>query len=262
MAKQSETEAQALWARYRTTGDTRLRDRLVMRYLPLVRHIVYRKMREVPSHYDVDDFISCGIEAVIVSIDRYDPSKRASLEQFVWTRIQGAVLDELRRRDWAPRSVRRWERESRAARKEFFCREGREPSRAELAELLGCTIDEVREQEEKVTVADLTSLNVIVQEEDTEVERVETLVSDELGTDPDHHATVTHAQERLHWALDQLPQREREVATMLYGKHMQLKDVGKHLGVSESRVSQINSEMTRRLRTLLTADEALFAELA
>ena len=88
-----------------------LRDRLVLTFAPLVKYIVYKKVREMPSRCEVEDFISCGLEALIQSIDRYDPEKGATLEQYAWTRIHGAVLDELRRQDWAPRSVRRWERD-------------------------------------------------------------------------------------------------------------------------------------------------------
>ena len=78
--------------------------------MPMVRHIVYKKVREIPARCDVEDFISSGLEALIRSIDRYDPDKGATLEQYAWTRVHGAVLDELRHQDWAPRSLRRWER--------------------------------------------------------------------------------------------------------------------------------------------------------
>ena len=88
-----------------------VRNRLVMTFAPLVKYIVFKKVRELPARCEVEDFISCGLEALIASIDRYDPAKGATLEQFAWTRIHGAVLDELRRQDWAPRSLRRWERD-------------------------------------------------------------------------------------------------------------------------------------------------------
>src|SRR5579859_3905027 len=103
----SAQETLALWQSYKESGDPRLRDRLVLTFAPMVKYIVYRKVREIPARCEVEDFISCGLEALIRSIDRYDPEKGATLEQFAWTRIHGAVLDELRRNDWAPRSLRR-----------------------------------------------------------------------------------------------------------------------------------------------------------
>src|SRR4029077_19701564 len=100
----SSEDTLALWKEYRRTCDLTLRDRLVLTFAPLVKYIVYKKVREMPARCEVEDFISCGLEALIHSIDRYDPEKGATLEQYAWTRIHGAVLDELRRQDWAPRS--------------------------------------------------------------------------------------------------------------------------------------------------------------
>ena len=115
----SAEDALALWREYKATGDLQVRNRLVMTYAPLVKYIVFKKVRELPARCEVEDFISCGLEALIASIDRYDPEKGATLEQFAWTRIHGAVLDELRRQDWAPRSLRRWERDIARARDQF-----------------------------------------------------------------------------------------------------------------------------------------------
>ena len=78
-------EAHALWREYKRTGDVRARNRLVMTFAPLVKYIVFKKVRELPARCEVEDFISCGLEALIASIDRYDPEKGATLEQFAWT---------------------------------------------------------------------------------------------------------------------------------------------------------------------------------
>src|SRR6187200_1566971 len=126
--RMSSEDSLALWREYRRTNDRALRDRLVLTFAPMVKYIVYRKVREMPANAEVEDFISCGLEALIVSIDRYDPEKGATLEQYAWTRIHGAVLDELRRQDWAPRSVRRWERDINKAADEFTALHGRHPS--------------------------------------------------------------------------------------------------------------------------------------
>src|SRR3954471_14561652 len=133
----SAQETLALWKKYRETSDPALRDRLVLTFAPLVKYIVYRKVREVPGHCEVEDFISCGLEALIQSLDRFDPDRGATLEQFAGVRIHGAVLDELRRFDWAPRRLRRWEREIGRTREALAGRQGRHPSEAELADELG-----------------------------------------------------------------------------------------------------------------------------
>src|ERR1051326_5301324 len=130
----SQAEALSLWRRYRSTGDEQLRNRLIMTYAPLVKYIVYRKIREVPAHQEAEDYISHGLEALITSIDRYDPSKGATLEQFLWTRIHGAALAGRRRRAGPPRWVRRFARQTPAASRSSRAIHGREPSDDELAD--------------------------------------------------------------------------------------------------------------------------------
>jgi RNA polymerase sigma factor for flagellar operon FliA len=256
-------DAQQLWQEYIETRDPRLRDRLIMTYAPLVKYIAYRKVRELPASCQVDDFISCGLEALITAIDRYDPEKGATLEQFAWTRIHGAILDELRRQDWAPRSVRRWERDIETARRTFAGVHGRPPTREELADSLGMSITDLRDREHKIATSDLTSLNALVPgEEETGVERLDTLTSDDLGADPEHVTSVTDAKHRFRRAFSRLPKRQREIAVLLYVKELTLREVGDVLGVSESRVCQIHTELKRSLRSSLTEDEALFREVA
>ena len=128
--RMSAQETLELWQAYKQSGDARIRDRLVLTFAPMVKYIVYKKAREIPARCEVEDFISCGLEALIRSIDRYDPNKGATLEQFAWTRIHGAVLDELRRNDWAPRSLRRWDRDITKANEQFVGLYGRKPTRA------------------------------------------------------------------------------------------------------------------------------------
>jgi RNA polymerase sigma factor FliA len=113
-----------------------------------------------------DDFISCGLEALIRSLDRYDPEKGATLEQFAWTRIHGAVLDELRRYDWAPRSLRRMEREYNLARERFTVLHRRAPIRRELAELLRISDQELCALTEDIARSVIGSLNALVISED------------------------------------------------------------------------------------------------
>src|ERR1700759_2485959 len=149
-----------LGTEYKRTGDPRLRDRLVLTFAPMVKYIVYRKIKEIPARCEVDDFISCGLEALIKSIDRYDPEKGATLEQFAWTRIHGAVLDELRRNDWAPRSLRRWERDIARAREKFIGLYGRAPSHEELADAVYLTPGELDRWLGDIHRSDVGSLNV------------------------------------------------------------------------------------------------------
>lgn len=259
----SAEDALTLWREYKDTGDRRVRDRLVLTFAPMVKYIVYKKVREIPARCEVEDFISCGLEALIHSIERYDPEKGATLEQFAWTRIHGAVLDELRRQDWAPRSLRRWERDINTAREQFIGVHGRRPSREELAEAIGTTVTDLRAREDEIVASDVTSLNTLVLSDDeTAIERIDTLVSEDRFADPEHHTARDQAKLRFRAAFDRLPRREREVAVMLYVKNLTLREIGGVLGVSESRVCQIHGQLKRMLREELSADSVLFSEVA
>ena len=256
----SSDDALALWQEYKRSGDARVRNRLVMTYAPLVKYIVFKKVRELPARCEVEDFISCGLEALIASIDRYDPEKGATLEQFAWTRIHGAVLDELRRQDWAPRSLRRWERDIARARDQFSVLHGRRPTREELADALAITVAELRRREDDIAVSDVTSLNTLVTADDeTTVERMDTLADGDERLDPEQAAALTEAKEKFRRAFDTLPKREREVAVLLYVKNLTLREIGEILGVSESRVCQIHSQLKRTLRQQLADDALLFS---
>jgi RNA polymerase sigma factor for flagellar operon FliA len=261
--RMASDDALSLWHEYRRTGDQRLRDRLIMTYAPLVKYIVFKKVRELPARCDVDDFISCGLEALITSIDRYDPEKGATLEQYAWTRIHGAVLDELRRQDWAPRSLRRWERDINKAREQFTAVHRRAPSREELADSLATTVDELRAREHDIASSEVTSLNaLVISDDETTTERIDTLVDDDRRRDPEIAAAISEAKDKFRRAFARLPVRERELAVLLYVKNLTLHEIGEILGVTESRVCQIHARLKTRLRDALRHEEVLFSEVA
>jgi RNA polymerase sigma factor for flagellar operon FliA len=256
-------ELQRLWQQYREQPDNRaLRDRLILSLAPMVKFIAYRKVRNVPAHVEIEDYLSVGLEALILCLDRYDPGKGATLEQYAWTRVHGAVLDELRRQDWAPRSVRRWERDIERAVQDFAAVHGRRPAHGELAEMLGCTLNELRRHRNDIARSDVTSLNaVVLSEDETEVERLDTLASEDATLDPVAAALSGDAKGRFRAAFADLPQREREIAVLLYVKHLTMAEVGEVLGVSESRICQIHGKSKRKLRAALEDDDAVLFHL-
>jgi RNA polymerase sigma factor for flagellar operon FliA len=256
-------ELQRLWRQYRDDPANKpLRDRLILSLAPMVKFIVYRKVRNVPAHVEIEDYLSVGLEALINSLDRYDPEKGATLEQFAWTRVHGAVLDELRRQDWAPRSVRRWERDIEKGVQDFTGVHGRRPTQVELSEMLGCTIEDLRRHRHDIARSDVTSLNaVVLSEDETEVERMDTLASNDAELDPEARALNSDAKDRFREAFSELPQREREIAVLLYVKHLTMAEIGEVLGVSESRVCQIHGKSKKKLRAALEDDDAALFHL-
>ncbi len=259
----SAPDVLAAWTEYRCSGDPQLRDRLIFTFMPMVRYIVYRKVRAIPAHCDVEDFLSCGLEALIHSIDRYDPERGATLEQYAWTRVHGAVLDELRRHDWAPRSLRRDERAINTARESFLANNERLPSDEELAAEVGMTTLQLRERLDQVTLAEIGSLNRSVRSDESAViEQIDTLESSDRDSDPLAHAERGEAKAHFRKAFAQLSKQEREVAVMLYVEELTLREIGARMGVSESRISQVHTQLRRRLYEQLSGELALFAELS
>jgi RNA polymerase sigma factor FliA len=256
------SKALIAWNEYRRSGERELRDRLVFMFMPMVRYIVYRKVREIPAHCDAEDFLSCGVEALINSIDRYDPDKGATLEQYAWTRVQGAILDELRRQDWAPRSLRRDGRKIEGAFAGFVAENERRPSHAELAARVGMTPRKLSERMDQVALSELDSLNRVVHSEEAmPIERIDTLCSHDDDCDPVSSAARGAAKESFRRAFASLSAREREVATLLYAREWTLREIGERLGVSESRVSQIHTRLRKRLYELLAGEATLFTEM-
>ena len=259
----SSEDSLALWREYRRTNDRALRDRLVLTFAPLVKYIVYKKLREMPARCEAEDFIACGLEALIHSIERYDPEKGATLEQYAWTRIHGAVLDELRRQDWAPRSVRRWERDIEKVVEQFNVLHGRRPNTEELADALGVAVAELRRRRDEIARSEVTSLNTLVAgDDDSSIERMDTIASTDMELDPEHAASKSAAKDKFRAAFAMLSQREREVAVMLYVKNLTLAEIGEVLGVSESRICQIHGQMKKTLRETLADDAELMQLVA
>jgi RNA polymerase sigma factor for flagellar operon FliA len=248
----SSDELHRLWEAYRDSGDPALRDQLVFFLTPLVRHLATRKVRQLPTFCELDDLTSAGFEALLVSIDRLDPAKGATLEQYAWTRVNGSIIDEVRRNDRAPRSLRRWQREAEAARLQLRGRLDREPTDEELAVRMRTSAADVRDQSDKLFLAEVESLALTITVSDNvTVDRAETLPSTDSTLDPAHACEVNEARARVAAAVASLPERDRTIARLLYVEGRRLREVGEILGVTESRVCQLAARLRTRLRSSL-----------
>jgi RNA polymerase sigma factor for flagellar operon FliA len=252
-------QAEALWRAWSSRQDSSARDRLVLAYSPMIRYIATRKIRELPSHTDLEDFLSCGMVALIEAVDRFDPAKGASFEQFAWTRVAGAMVDELRRQDWASRSARRMSQKLEHAADAFYAAEGRTPTAEELAPVLELTVSEVWAIMENIERADVMSLNAPTRSGDYSIslEVGDTIEGRDSRLEPERAALASERLAIIMSAIADLPERDKRVLHLVHSKEMQGAEVGRLLGVSESRVSQILSEVRNNLRReLLNYDAA------
>lgn len=240
----TETERQD-WQEYRASGDVAVRNRLVERHLALVHHFAHRMRPRTGGQVDVGDLVSAGTLGLLHAVSSYDPGHGSRFSTFAASRIRGAMLDEMRARDVAPRSVRRRQREMERARDRLAVEGDRTPGHPEVAAVLGVDPQQLWRwkwdvsRSRRVSLTDLvgapTSSGAGWSEPGQAVE-----VEDRLS--------LAEELERLRSELTQLPARDREVIELYDLAGWTLREVGDRLGVSESRVSQLRSRALGRLR--------------
>ena len=241
-----------LWRDWTTGGDLAARNRLVLTYAPLVKYLAARKVRDLPAHCELEDLISCGLVALIGACDRWDPARGTTFEQYAWARIEGAILDELRRLDWAPRSLRHRAKVIAKARDRCQTRSGREPSEVELAREVGEAVVDLRRDLADIDRVAMVSLDAVAPDSDDS--GAHTSLGSRLATDAPSPEAAVMAGERsrqFRCALGRLTPRERLVVELIDGQGLRGALVGEHLGISESRVSQIHATARTRLQRAL-----------
>jgi RNA polymerase sigma factor for flagellar operon FliA len=255
----SPSEAEALWRAWSVRRDSSARDRLVVSYSPMVKYLAARKVRELPSHCELDDLVSCGLVALVEAVDRFDPQKGATFEQYAWTRVSGAIMDELRRQDWASRSARRLGRKIERTRDAWYAAHGRFPTEAELAEKLELPVDELRDRMEELSRSDLVSLNAPARgtDEALPLEIGDTIMAAAGEHEPERATLAGERSAIMRQAIARLSEREQKILALVHVHELQGAEIGRILGVSESRVSQILAGIRRKLHDAVDAYDGM-----
>lgn len=245
-----------LWQRYRRSADTELEGSLVEQYLPLVRMIVCRMLMSLPAHVNADDLHSAGLVGLLQSIRNFDPSCRCSFETYARQRIRGAVLDELRRLDWAPRSLHERVRKLEQVMFDLGQRLGRMPDESEMAEALNLTLDAYQRCLDEIRPATFVCLDSVASNagEDSCLYEV---VSDPTQDDPSEQLARLDMAREIASCIRSLPENKRKVLALYYYEGLQLKEIAAVLGLTESRICQIHSQAILTLRVQLQMRDAL-----
>lgn len=220
---------------------------LVEQYAPLVKRIAYHLMARLPSTVILDDLIQAGMLGLLEAMSKYDPGKGASFETYAGIRIRGAIIDEVRRGDWTPRSVHRNGRRVSEAIAAVERRTGRDAQDADVAAELGVSIDAYHALLQDSLDSRLFSYDELA--EAGEHSAGEQFAGDDPG--PSQKIQQGAFRQALAEAIAKLPEREKLVLALYYDEELNLKEIGKILGVTESRVSQIHSQAAARLRARL-----------
>jgi RNA polymerase sigma factor FliA len=256
---ETETETfptDELWAEYKRTGSRELRDKLIVRYSPLVKYVAGRVSVGLPHTIEQSDLVSYGIFGLIDAIEKFDHQRAIKFETYAITRVKGAIIDELRSIDWVPRSVRAKARAIEKAYAKLEAENLRTPSDAEVARELGLSEEELQAQFSQISFVGIVALDEVL----AGGERGEsTTLGDTL---PDRHDgpmqafEVEEMKQILAGAINRLGDREKIVLTLYYYEGLTLAEIGQVLGVTESRVCQIHTKAVLQLRgRMLVADK-------
>jgi RNA polymerase sigma factor for flagellar operon FliA len=227
------------------TKDPGLREYLIMDYAPLVKIIAGRLSIHLGQYVDYEDIISYGVFGLIDAIDKFDPGKGIKFETYASIRIRGAIIDNIRKLDWVPRSLRAKNKKLEQVYAELTIALGHEPTTEDVAEKLQMTVAEARELMSKSSVASLVSL-------DDYLEQNHDISSQAAGAPSlDKDLEEKEVKKMLQDAIEMLGEKEKKVIILYYYEEMTLKEISKVLGVSESRISQIHSKAVLSLQSKL-----------
>ena len=221
---------------------------LVAQHADLVKRVAFHLLGRLPSHVQAEDLIQAGMVGLLDAARLFDGAKGASFETYAGLRIRGAMLDEVRRNDWAPRSVYRRQREIAQTVAEIESETGREARDAEVCERMGISLEEYH-----AALTDSASVHVGSLDHGGESENETFDIADPNGRQPDEALAEDHFQRDLADCIDELPERERLVMSLYYVEELNQKEIGAVLGVSESRICQIHNKAIMRLKTAMNA---------
>lgn len=245
-----EDEIQLVWKEFKKdTSNKYLRNRLVERYLPLVKYNGERIWSRLPEGVELDDLISAGVFGLMDAIDAFDLSRGVKFETYCVPRIRGAMLDELRTMDWVPRLVRSKASKLAEANKQLETRFGRAPTERELAEQLGISLPELEKMMLEANAVNLISLNKKWYETDSykDVREID-ILEDKKGEDPTRRV---QKNDLMRLVTKGLNRNERLIIILYYYEELTMKEIGSTLDLSESRVSQMHSSIVQRLQSQL-----------
>ena len=217
---------------------------LISSYAKLVKRIAHQLMARLPNSVQIDDLIQSGMIGLLEAASKFDATRGASFETYASIRIRGSMLDEVRRGDWTPRSVHRNARRVAQAVRDVEANTGREAKVDEIADVMGINLEEYFRILKDASSIRLYSYEDLAEDNDRSELADGVALSDRFEDQK--------FREQLVKAIENLPEREKLVMSLYYDEELNLKEIGAVIGVSESRVSQILSQTTLRLRSLMT----------
>jgi RNA polymerase sigma factor for flagellar operon FliA len=248
-----EKNEDILWRKFKKTKDPAIRDAFVKQYAPLVKYVAGKIAVSMPHNVEFDDLVGFGVFGLFDAIKKFDPDKHVKFKTYAVTRIRGAIFDELRSIDWVPRSVRQKSREVEDTMRHLESSLGRAASDKELAGAMGVSVKEFEKTMIKISSTSILSLNDIwYTGEDNDKVSIGDSIESPRSMNPEVIVEKEEIKQVIIRSIDELPEKEKKVLVLYYYEDLTLKEIGKVLEVTESRVSQLHTKAIMRLRSKLT----------
>jgi RNA polymerase sigma factor for flagellar operon FliA len=248
--------AQDLWKRYHQQADTHTENDLVQQYLPLVSSILGRLAMTLPDHVDHDDLRSAGLVGLLQALRNYDPGSGNSFETYARVRVRGAMLDELRRMDWVPRTVHEKARKIQQTMAVLEQQLGHSPTEAQVAKAMGLSATDYAKLLDEVRPAAFVCLDAVSSCENGDTGSLYEVVADTTEEGPAEQASQHELKHVVLERLKELPEIQRKVLALYYGEDLHLREIAEVFGLTESRICQIHSQAILAIRSYVQRFES------
>ncbi len=244
----NDTERKRLWEDYARLKTTELREKLILEYAPLVKVVAGRLSMYLGYNVEYEDLVSSGVFGLIDAIDKFDINKEVKFETYASLRIRGAILDQIRKMDWIPRTIRQRQRQIENAMKELEQKYGRPATDEEIARHIGITDDEFLEWQNQAKAENVISLNEYI-EQGNDISLDKSSGTSAAYEAPERVVEISELKQVLGEALELLTEKEKKVILLYYYEELTLKEISQVLEVTESRVSQLHTKALQKMKT-------------
>lgn len=243
-----EAGRKRLWDEYDKSHGSDIREKLILEYAPLVKVVAGRLSVYLGYNVEYDDLVGYGIFGLIDAIDKFDSKKAVKFETYASLRIRGAILDQIRKMDWIPRTIRQKQKKIDVAMKEVESETGRNATDEEIAKSLGISDDELLDWQSQMKITNIVSLNEYL-EQGVEIPNG-TNASRQFAA-PEDVMEQSELKAKLMDALELLTEKEKKVVLLYYYEELTLKEISHVMEISESRVSQLHTKSLQKMKLKL-----------
>ena len=258
VVRTSAPNAQELWKCYHRQAETNpeTENALVQKYIPLVQSVLGRLAMTLPEHVSQDDLFSTGLIGLLQALRNYDPACNTSFETYARVRVRGAMLDELRRMDWVPRTIHEKARKLKGVLSALEQKLGHTPTEVQMAKEMKMSPDEYAELLDEVRPAAFVCLDAVSSTDDGDGGALYEIIADNNGESPLDNVSMSELKQVIFERLKELPEIQRKVIALYYVEDMHLREIAEVFGLTESRICQIHAQAVLSLRSFLQRFES------